>query len=150
MSLTNAVQCKMAYDECVRTANYKHAGQNVYEKCYESHGRLQYPSDVAEHGVMSWIDEFHNVSDISIEHFVDKEIIAKFGRYLQVVKNNADRIGCSIVRYHNSEDLICDLLVCNYNVGNLIGYPTYEIGPFASKCSTDINPTFPGILLNKC
>lgn len=138
----------MAYDDCVRTANYKHAGQNVYEKCYEPNGRLPIPSDIAKYGVLSWVDEFHNISDISIEHFVDNEIIAKIGRYLQVIKNNADRIGCSIVRYHNSENLICDLLVCNYNVGNLIDYPTYEVGPTASKCSTGINPTFPGKYLH--
>lgn len=145
MSLTNAVNCKMAHDECVRTANYKHAGQNVYQKCYHPMSWFPIPSDIGNQGVQSWINEFHNVSDISIEHFVDNDIIAKYGRYLQVVKNNADRVGCSIVRYHNSEDFICDLLVCNYNVGNLIDYPTYEIGPTGSKCSTGFNPTFPGL-----
>lgn len=144
MSLTNAVQCKAARDECVRTANYKHAGQNVYEECHGP-GRLPIPSDIAQAGVYSWINEYSNISDISIEHFVDDNIIAKIGRYLQVVKNNADRIGCSMVRYSNSEDLTCSLLVCNYNVGNVIDYPTYEIGPCGSKCLTDTNPHFPGL-----
>lgn len=144
MSLTTALQCKMAHDECFRTANYKHGGQNVYEKCYKP-DELPFPSDIAKVGVHSWIDEYSNISDISIEHFVDNDTIARIGRYLQVVKNNADRIGCSIVQYFNYADLVCSLFVCNYNVGNKIDYPTYEIGPIASKCSTGTSRQYPGL-----
>lgn len=148
MSLTTAVQCQTAHDECVRTANYKHGGQNMYEKCYKP-DELPYPSDIAKVGVHSWINEYSNISDISIEHFVDNATIAQIGRYLQVVKNNADRIGCSLVQYTNSADLVCSLFVCNYNVGNLIDYPTYEIGPIGSKCSTGVHNHFPGLCSEK-
>lgn len=148
MSLTTAVQCRAAHDECVRTAAYKHGGQNVYEKCYKPN-ELPYRNDIIKYGVRSWINEYVNISDISIEHFVDSDAIAQFGRYLQIVKYNADRIGCSMVQYSNSEDLICSLLVCNYNVGNMIDNPTYEVGPIASKCSTGINKHFPGLCSEK-
>lgn len=145
MSLTNAVQCKMAYDKCVRTANYKHAGQNIYEKCYSA-DKILHPNDIVTAGMHSWIDEFHNISDVSVEHFVNADVIAKIGRYLQVVKNNADRIGCSLVEYNNTDDsVLCALLVCNYNAGNVIGVPTYEVGPSASKCTTGTDSSFPGL-----
>lgn len=138
----------MPHNECVRTANYKHGGQNVYEQC-DRPDKLPFPSDIAKMGVHAWINEYSNISDISIEHFVDNDTIAQIGRYLQVVKNNADRIGCSIVQYSNAADLVCSLFVCSYNVGNLINYPTYEIGPIASKCSTGINDHFPGLCSEK-
>lgn len=144
MSLTTAVQCKMAHDECVRTANYKHGGQNLFGKCYKPN-ELPYRNDIVKEGVYSWINEYSNISDISIEHFVDNDTIAQIGRYLQVVKNNADRIGCSMVQYSNSADLTCSLFVCNYNVGNMINHPTYEIGPTHSKCLTGMNKHFPGL-----
>lgn len=148
MSLTSAVQCRTNPNECVRTANFKHAGQNVHEKCYQP-GRVPFPSDIAKVGVLAWINEYSNISDISIEHFVDNDTIAKIGRYLQVVKNNADRIGCSIVLYSNAENLTCSLLVCNYNVGNMVDYPTYEIGPNGSKCLTGLHPHYPGLCSEK-
>lgn len=144
MSLHNALQCKVAYDECVRTGKYKHGGQNIYETCTNSRKPI-YSSDITQNGVHSWINEYHNISDIAIEHIVDDDAIAKFGRYLQVVKNNADRIGCSLVQYQGAENSVCTLLVCNYNVGVMNDHPTYQIGPYTSKCSTGSSHTYPGL-----
>lgn len=54
-------------------------------------------------------------------------------------------IGCSIVRYQGAENSSCALLVCNYNVGNMIDIASYEVGPYTWKCATGPNPFFPGL-----
>lgn len=54
------------------------------------------------------------------EHFVDNDAIEKSGPFLQIIKNNTDRIGCSIVTYFDLRNYTCTLFGCNYNVGNFV------------------------------
>lgn len=143
MSLTNAMKCKMTNDKCHRTAKYKQVGQNLYELCSSSNYS---PIDkVVEFAIKSWFDEYHEISDLSEEHFVDNSSLAKSGRFLQVVKGNADRIGCSAVEYLDDRNYRCTVIGCNYNAGSIVDVPTYEIGPTASRCKTGVNPKYQGL-----
>lgn len=143
MSLTNVMQCKMAKDQCHRTANYKRPGQNLYETCASS--SYVDTDDTIGMAIKSWYDQHNRLSEIYQEHSVDNEIIAKSGSYLQIIKNNADRIGCSIIKYLDPRDYTCTLFGCNYNAGNVVGIPTYNVGPSASLCTTGPNTAFPGL-----
>lgn len=143
MSLTNAMKCKMTEDKCHRTAKYKQVGQNLYEICSSSNYS---PIDkVIDFAIKSWFDEYHEISDLSEEHFVDDSSLAKSGRFLQVVKSNADRIGCSAIEYHDVRNYRCTVIGCNYNAGSIVNVPTYEIGPTASRCVTGENPKYTGL-----
>lgn len=143
MSLTNAMQCKMAKDECRRTANYKQVGQNLYELCSSSN---YLPIDKAiDIAVSSWFDEYHKITNLTEEHYVDENVLAKSGQFLQVIKSNADRIGCSAIQYLDEKNYRCTVIGCNYNAESIVGVPTYEIGPTASKCSTGTNPNYSGL-----
>lgn len=143
MSLTNIMQCKMVADQCRRTANYKEVGQNLYELCSSSNyspiGR------VIDFAIKSWFDEYHEISHLSEEHFVEDSGLAKSGRFLQVVKSNADRIGCSAIQYRDTRSHHCTVIGCNYNAGSIVDVPTYEIGPTASRCKTGTNPKYSGL-----
>lgn len=133
----------MAQDKCHRTSKYKQVGQNVYELCSSSN--YSPIVKVIEFAIKSWFDEYHEISDLSEEHFVDDSALAKSGRFLQVVKSNADRIGCSAIEYLDERNYRCTVIGCNYNAGSIVDVPTYEIGPTASRCSTGVNPKFKGL-----
>lgn len=140
MSLTNAMQCKMVKDECRRTAKYKQVGQNLYELCSSAN---YLPINIAiDFAVKSWYEENQQITNLSEEHNVDEDTLAKSGQFLQVVKSNADRIGCSIVQYLDVKNYRCTSISCNYNAESIVGVPTYEIGPTASRCSTGTNSNY--------
>lgn len=143
MSLINVMQCKLTNDECRRTVKYKHVGQNLYELCSSSN--YSPIGKVIDFAIKSWFDEYHEIHHLSEEHFVDDSGLEKSGRFLQVVKANADRIGCSAIEYRDVRNHHCTVIGCNYNAGSIVDIPTYEIGPTASRCKTGTNPTYPGL-----
>lgn len=140
MSLTNAMQCRLVKDKCHRTAAYKNVGQNVFELCSSNDYS---PTNIAiDIAIRSWFDEHHQINDLSEQHFVEIDGLAKSGQFLQVIKSNADRIGCSIVEYLDTRNYRCVVIGCNYNAGSIVDVPTYEIGPTASLCKTGTNPKY--------
>lgn len=126
MSLINAMQCKMSKDECIRTSKFKHVGQNLYELCSSSNYS---PTElVIDWAIRSWFDAHHTLSNLDDIKKVSEAGLETSEQFLQMVKSNANRIGCSAVKYLDSRKYRCTLVGCNYNVGNVIGYPTYEMG----------------------
>lgn len=143
MSLTNVMQCKLTRERCRRTANYKHVGQNFYEVC--SSAKSSPISRAFDLAIRSWVDEHNRISELSEEHFVDWSALKNTGRFLQLVKSNADRVGCSAIEYRDVRNYRCTIIECFYNARSIANVPTYEIGPAASRCETGANPKFNGL-----
>lgn len=142
------MQCKMAHDKCRNTAKYKFAGQNLYYSC--SNPNNQYASKSIAHAVNEsmelWYDEYKDVPNISeVRSFDSSGATKKIGHFTQLVFSLADRVGCSVVKYNDEKDWNCVLVACNYNVGNVVGDPLYNIGAPASQCKTGRNSKYPGL-----
>lgn len=126
MSLLNVMQCKMSKDECRRTAKYNHVGQNLYELCSSSNYS---PTElVIDWAIKSWFDAHYVMPNADELKNLTVAGIETSGDFLQIVKSNANRIGCSVVKYLDPKNYRCSLIGCNYSVGNVIGYSTYEMG----------------------
>lgn len=126
MSLVNSLQCRKAKDECRRTSKYKKVGQNMYELCSSSN--YSPPELVIDWAIRSWFDAHNAVSaeeDLTNTSFGAMDEGEDF---LQLVKSNSDRIGCSVVKYRDARKYRCTLVGCNYNTGAMAGQPTYAIG----------------------
>lgn len=133
----------MAHDQCRRTSKYKIAGQNLAYSCGYPTSK---PIAVAvNESIRGWFDEYKDVPSISEVHELGSSHARKpIGHFTQFVQSKADRVGCSIVKY-NDQDFKCILIACNYNAGNLMEHPIYNIGAPASQCKTGRNPQYPGL-----
>lgn len=147
MSLHNAVQCQMVEDNCRRTFNYKTAGQNTHAIC-DKPDYVPIGAAVNE-SLNTWFSEYKNVPNLdAIQNYGSIQADSPIKQFTQMVQSNADRIGCSIVRYirkgrHGS--LKCTIIGCNYSAGNVNGLPVNKIGAPASECQTGANPIYPGL-----
>lgn len=134
----------MAHDKCRNTANYKIAGQNLYESCAFPNS----PSiaDGVNKAMEGWFNEYKDVPNINEVRSLGSSRARKpIGHWTQFVQSKADRVGCSVVKYNDQSDWKCILVACNYNAGNLMQKPIYNIGAPASQCQTGNNPKYPGL-----
>lgn len=144
MSLHNAVQCQMIDDKCHRTFNYKTVGQNKHVIC-EKPDHVSISGAVNE-AMTTWFSEYKFVPSLdAIQQFGSAPADSPIKHFTQMVQSNADRIGCSIVRYIRKGKLKCTLIGCNYSVGNVKGLPVYKTGPPASECHSGENEQYSGL-----
>lgn len=143
MSLQNAMQCQVSNDECRRTARYKVVGQNLHQYCSNPATPID---DVIWQGVNNWFDQYVNIKSLDEVHRLGSTRAPKsILSFTQMVQSKANRIGCSVIQHRDNRNQNCVLIGCNYNVGNLVGYPLYKIGPNGSQCRRGINPRYPGL-----
>lgn len=69
----------------------------------------------------------------------------EIGHFTQVVRDNADRIGCYISQFNWPGKGYTNYLVCDYSNTNNICLAVYETGAPGSKCKTGTNPKYPAL-----
>lgn len=114
-------------------------GQNIYAVvgAYEND-----MVKVAENSVKDWYAEIENTTMSDMTPCCPN--LEKTGHFTQVIRDRADRVGCSAGHFH---DLGAKLTVvtCNYSFGNLRDTPSYVTGAPASKCKSGNNPDYPAL-----
>lgn len=68
------------------------------------------------------------------------------GHFTQMVKSDANRVGCAITSFVNRYNYTFNYyLVCNYNLENIEEKPTYIVGSPCSACKTGCSTAYPGL-----
>lgn len=139
MSLSNALKCQLAHDSCRDTARYKMAGQNIGVAC---RSRALSTKEEIHNLIQSWYDEYKIVTNLEEVKRLGNTQTRGIGHWTQVVQSKVNRIGCSAIKFTRSN---CIVIGCNYNAGNLRGFPIFTFGAPASRCETGVNPHYPGL-----
>ncbi|EDX02933.1 antigen 5 like allergen Cul n 1 [Drosophila yakuba] len=136
----NALQCRMAHDECRNTNTYRYAGQNLSILFTRS-------VDVAvflRQRIAAWFDENRDATSGDIESYQMRGGPA-IGHFTTMVNERNNRVGCAIARFTDANNVQATLLVCNYAVTNVLNNPVYRAGPAASECTTGRNSNYPNL-----
>ncbi|XP_043658651.1 antigen 5 like allergen Cul n 1 [Drosophila teissieri] len=136
----NALQCRMAHDECRNTNTYRYAGQNLSILFTRS-------VDVAvflRQRIAAWFDENRYANSGDIESYQSRGGPA-IGHFTTMVNERNNRVGCAIARFTDANNVQATLLVCNYAVTNVLNNPVYRAGPAASECTTGRNSNYPNL-----
>lgn len=139
MSLKHALNCHFAHDGCRDTAGYKMAGQNLGLTC--GNYALSVKERIEDH-TQRWYDEHKILTDLEEVKRLGKTQTQGIGHWTQLVQSKANRIGCSAIKFTRAN---CIMVGCNYNAGNLWGFPIFTFGAPASLCQTGANPKYPGL-----
>jgi hypothetical protein len=119
--------------------DFPYVGQNIYN-FYNS--KVLSEAEVITKTVNKWYDEraWTSVEEIKSKHPSG----SKNGHFTQMVWWNACRIGCAGARWFDNGRNY-GYMVCNYNYGNMIDEPIFNIGETASECKTGANKKYPGL-----
>lgn len=129
---------------CLRSAKYKEIGQTSTRGCSQS----SVPTEaIINMAMKAWYDQYENVPNLQeIESLAStSDNIYDFTSWGQLMKSEANRIGCSIVQYSESYSK-CKMLTCTYSAGIKPLEPIFTLGAPASQCEMGSNPKYPGIL----
>ncbi|XP_017052111.1 antigen 5 like allergen Cul n 1 [Drosophila ficusphila] len=136
----NALQCRMAHDECRNTNAYRYAGQNLSILF----SRSVDVADFLRQRIAAWFDENRDATSADMENYQMRGGPA-IGHFTTMVNERNSRVGCAIARYTDANNVQATLLVCNYAVTNVVNNPVYRAGSAASECTTGRNPNFPNL-----
>ncbi|XP_032581966.1 antigen 5 like allergen Cul n 1 [Drosophila sechellia] len=136
----NALQCRMAHDECRNTNTYRYAGQNLSILFTRS-------VDVAvflRQRIAAWFDENRDASSGDMENYQMRGG-PPIGHFTTMVNERNNRVGCAIARFTDANNVQATLLACNYAVTNVVNNPVYRAGTAASECTTGRNSNYPNL-----
>ncbi|XP_037723395.1 antigen 5 like allergen Cul n 1 [Drosophila subpulchrella] len=136
----NALQCRMAHDECRNTNTYRYAGQNLsilFTRNVEVAVFLR-------QRIAAWFDENRDATSADMENYQMRGGPA-IGHFTTMVNERNNRVGCAIARFTDSNGVQATLLACNYAVTNVLNNPVYRAGPAASECTTGRNSNYPNL-----
>ncbi|XP_020805533.1 venom allergen 5 [Drosophila serrata] len=133
----NALQCRMAHDECRNTNTYRFAGQNLSILF----SRTVDITDFLRQRISAWFDENRDATSGDIENYQMRGGPA-IGHFTTMVNERNNRVGCAIARFTDANNVQATLLACNYAVTNVINNPVYRAGAAAGECTTGRNPAY--------
>ncbi|KAH8409154.1 hypothetical protein KR009_009333 [Drosophila setifemur] len=133
----NALQCRMAHDECRNTNTYRFSGQNL-SILFTRNVDI---ADFLRQRIAAWFDENRDASSADMENYQMRGGPA-IGHFTTMVNERNNRVGCAIARFTDSGNVQATLLACNYAVTNVINNPIYRAGSPASECTSGRNPTY--------
>ncbi|EDS41254.1 venom allergen 5 [Culex quinquefasciatus] len=135
----NANKCLFEHDKCHNTKKYPDSGQNIAS--WGTSGDDIDVESTLKTLVQEWWDERHFATPKLMKKLFDKE---KALHFTMLVRSNASRVGCGMVKYRSGEWLWVQL-VCNYSYTNMIGTPVYTAGEPCSQCKTGCDATYDGL-----
>ncbi|XP_017089191.1 venom allergen-1 isoform X1 [Drosophila bipectinata] len=136
----NALQCRMAHDECRNTNTYKFSGQNLSILFTRN---TEIPNFLRQR-ISSWFEESRYATSADMENYQMRGG-PPIGHFTTMVNERNNRVGCAILRFTDNRSVQATLLVCNYAVTNVINNPVYRGGSPASDCISGRNPGFPNL-----
>lgn len=93
----------------------------------------------------SWYSERKLVTDINHIKKLPEECHG-IGHFTQMVWSDTSYVGCAIAMWNNAEGYFC-YYICNYDSGNIVGYPVLNIGAVTSECEP--HKDYPGLCASK-
>ncbi|KAG4071195.1 hypothetical protein HA402_001185 [Bradysia odoriphaga] len=148
----NAKSCTYGHDDCRNTASYRFVGQNIALNWYSVGYPRQYmlsAESFASYYIDQWFNEYRDASMNDIYRFrsIRNSKGQMIGHFTQMVKSDANRVGCAITTYVNryASNSFNYYLVCNYNLENIEEKSTYYVGPPCSACRTGCSAEYPGL-----
>ncbi|XP_034654394.1 antigen 5 like allergen Cul n 1 isoform X2 [Drosophila subobscura] len=136
----NALQCRMAHDECRNTNTYRYAGQNL-SILFTRSGDV---ADFLRQRIAAWFDENRYATSGDMENYQMRGGPA-IGHFTTMVNERNSRVGCAIARFTDANNVQATLLACDYAVTNVLNNPVYRAGAPASECTSGRNPTYPNL-----
>ncbi|XP_052856388.1 antigen 5 like allergen Cul n 1 isoform X2 [Drosophila gunungcola] len=136
----NALQCRMAHDECRNTNTYRYAGQNLsilFSRTVEV-------GEFLRQRIAAWFDENRDATAGDMENYQMRGGPA-IGHFTTMVNERNNKVGCAIARFTDANNVQATLLACNYAVTNVLNNPVYRAGSAATECSTGRNPNYPNL-----
>lgn len=148
MSQVSALFCNVEANDqlCLTTPKYKIPGTNRIELCQWTQN-VQPNENLINRAMQSWYDHYKGLKNLEDVNNVGSTgaDISNFGNWMQMVRSNADRIGCSMIEYTKQDEYYCKQIVCNNNAAVLQGLPVFTFGAPASRCKMGKNPNYPGL-----
>lgn len=131
----------MEHDACRDTAKYKTVGQNLAMYFRSPLLKLSVIDHMKEL-MKDWYDEYRLVKNLDEVNSLGSSGSSGIYHWAQFVQSKADRIGCSAVRMSEPHGV---LFGCNYNVGNVGGFPIFTFGEPASLCKSGRHLQYEGL-----
>ncbi|XP_013107180.2 antigen 5 like allergen Cul n 1 [Stomoxys calcitrans] len=136
----NVRRCDAEHDLCRNTNDFNFAGQNIGVIYHR--GNDFDAEQTALHQIDTWFAESDLASMDTINEYRTPEDGTQIGSFTGMVQEMGNQMGCAILQQTVIEDIVQQILTCNYSYINIEGLPVYIPGEPGSKCTTGTDPTF--------
>ncbi|KAH8342431.1 hypothetical protein KR059_007498, partial [Drosophila kikkawai] len=125
----NAHMCQLEEDDCRNSAQFPHAGQNVFvvnmnRRVPKEEMIKLYPQLLAN-ATEAWWSESDNITAAEIKRFPCEKNKPKFSHFANMAVEGNSHVGCAGVRYV-IDNITYFKLTCNYARAPVCGQPIYQ------------------------
>ncbi|XP_011200657.2 antigen 5 like allergen Cul n 1 [Bactrocera dorsalis] len=137
----NVKQCQMKHDSCRNTKTFKHSGQNLARRSFNSSPNITQLSLLS---VDAWYNEIKDTKMEYMNAYPSSYKGPAIGHFTVMVADRNIRVGCAASTYGVSgHRYTAFLFACNYATTNMVNFPIYKsCSVAASQCTTGKNPSY--------